>query len=276
MTLNFEVRGSGTPLICLHGFPLDHRSLLSLDGALGSVPGWARYYVDLPGFGESAGEGIDSSLAVADAVAAFIREELGDQSFALLGHSFGGMISRYLAGVFGGQVLGVAMLAPVAVADAERRQRPEHRVLVTADGWIEKIPDEQRQSFEENCIFHTPEMWVAYRDGVLPGLSAGDPAAVNRINAHYALPSEPEQQFGPFVQPSLMVLGRLDSSVGYLDQLALSESYPSATIALLDRAGHMPFWEQPELVASMLRDWLERVGNDRVRNDRADSGGAHE
>lgn len=259
MTVSYEVRGEGTPLIVLHGFPLDHRSMLPLD-PLVAAPGWARYYLDLPGFGASAaGVEIDSSLAVAEAVAEFIRREFGDMPFALVGHSFGGLVARYLAGVFGSQVLGLALIAPVVVAEHERRRAPAHTVLVPAGSWIAELSDEDREGFESNCIIHTPQMWRVYRDQIIAGISTNDPGVVERVGANYALPGEPERRFGAFAAPSVLILGRYDSSVGYRDQLDLVDDYPSSTVAVLDRAGHMPFLEQPELVETLLRDWLERV-----------------
>lgn len=42
-------RGSGAPLILVHGMGVDHRLLLPLDAALEAAGGWERIYVDLPG-----------------------------------------------------------------------------------------------------------------------------------------------------------------------------------------------------------------------------------
>ena len=79
-------RGSGTPLLLVHGFCVDHRLLLALDDAIDAHGGWRRIYVDLPGMGRTeAGPEIDSLDAVADAVVTFVRQELGDEPFAVLG-----------------------------------------------------------------------------------------------------------------------------------------------------------------------------------------------
>ena len=63
------------------------------------------------------------------------------------------------------------------------------------------------------------------------------------------------------------MLGRQDAVVGYRSALALIEDYPRATVAVLDRAGHSAPWEQPALLGSLVRDWLDRVEADAEMRD---------
>jgi pimeloyl-ACP methyl ester carboxylesterase len=41
--------GSGTPIVLLHGFGMDHRSLLPLESTFERSGLWRRIYLDLPG-----------------------------------------------------------------------------------------------------------------------------------------------------------------------------------------------------------------------------------
>ena len=63
----------------------------------------------------------------------------------------------------------------------------------------------------------------------------------------------------PFGGPTLILAGRQDASVGYLDAIDLLESYPRATLAILDRAGHGLRAEQPALFRALTNEWLDRV-----------------
>ncbi|GAA3271121.1 alpha/beta fold hydrolase [Paenarthrobacter aurescens] len=63
------------------------------------------------------GPEIDSADAVAGAVASFASKTFSDERFAVLGNSFGGRIACHLMAEFVEQVLGLALLCPVAVAD---------------------------------------------------------------------------------------------------------------------------------------------------------------
>ena len=63
----------------------------------------------------------------------------------------------------------------------------------------------------------------------------------------------------PFPAPTLIVAGRQDSIVGYRDAWRILESYPRATIAVLDRAGHCLEIEQARLFHALVSEWLDRV-----------------
>jgi pimeloyl-ACP methyl ester carboxylesterase len=63
----------------------------------------------------------------------------------------------------------------------------------------------------------------------------------------------------PLVRPALFVLGRQDSVTGYRSAWSMLESYPRATFAVLDRAGHALAYEQAPLFNALARDWLDRV-----------------
>jgi pimeloyl-ACP methyl ester carboxylesterase len=67
-------RGSGIPLVLLHGFSVDHRLLLPLDPAIEAAGGWRRLYFDLPGHGLSAMGGAASTEDVVQVVEAEIRD----------------------------------------------------------------------------------------------------------------------------------------------------------------------------------------------------------
>lgn len=62
-----------------------------------------------------------------------------------------------------------------------------------------------------------------------------------------------------YARPTVVVAGRLDSTVGYAAATDLVDEYPHASLAVLDNAGHALPHEQPELLHALLTDWLVRV-----------------
>lgn len=62
-----------------------------------------------------------------------------------------------------------------------------------------------------------------------------------------------------FSGPSLFVCGRQDDCVGFADRWALAQTYPRATLAVADTAGHNLQLEQPALFEALVRDWPDRV-----------------
>ncbi len=56
ITISYEVRGEGRPLLALHGWPLDHRAMVgAFEPIFAKRKGWKRIYPDLPGMGKTKG-----------------------------------------------------------------------------------------------------------------------------------------------------------------------------------------------------------------------------
>jgi len=64
-----------------------------------------------------------------------------------------------------------------------------------------------------------------------------------------------------FDKPVLILAGRQESVVGYLDAWKTLAQFPRATFAVLDRAGHYLPTEQHERLLALAGEWLRRVRN---------------
>lgn len=62
-----------------------------------------------------------------------------------------------------------------------------------------------------------------------------------------------------FLVPALYAVASEDSMVGYRDAWKMLESYPRATFAILEKAGHFLGLEQEELFLALANEWLQRV-----------------
>lgn len=266
MTLNHVARGAGAPLVAIHGFNVDHRMMLPLvEPLFGTDVPVRRLYPDLPGMGESPGGGIDSADDVADALDAWLAENVGDEPFLLVGLSFGGYLARELCRRRPEQVRGLALLVPVAEPDKEKRRTPDHEPIEVDEDFLAALEESDGaaavKEFEEMAVVQTPQQYAAFRDQIVPGLRAADQDTLDRINDAYALSGLPETQ--PWDGPALVVCGRQDAIVGWRDQADLLESYPRATFAVLDRAGHNVHLEAPEQTQALLSAWVQRCDADR-------------
>ncbi|WP_033344131.1 alpha/beta fold hydrolase [Catenuloplanes japonicus] len=251
--------GSGTPVVLLHGFGLDHRSLLPLEPTFTRSGGWRRLYLDLPGATGTPADGISSTQEVAEATVAEIRERLGDTPFAVLGCSFGGMIARYVAHALRPQVLGLATVAGVFVAAHARRDVPARTVL-RHEPEVDAILGAAVEQYREDAVVESADDARAFLEYLLPGLDGADPDAIARIGARYSLDREPEDAHPePFLAPALHITGRQDHVVGYADAWRRVAHYPHATVTALDAAGHNLLFEQAGLCAALVTDWLDRI-----------------
>lgn len=252
-------RGSGTPLVLVHGHGLDHRSLLPLDPVVEAAGGWRRLHLDLPGTAGTPIGDVASTQDVVDAVLAELGRRLGDEPFAVLGMSFGGMVARQVAHVLRPRVLGLATLAGVFVAEHARRAVPPATVLRTDPAAL-ALAGAAADDYAELAVVQGVENARAFLEHLQPGIAGADDAGLARIAARYALEREPEDAYPePFTQPALVLTARQDQVVGYADAWARVEHYPRATFVVLDAAGHHAHLDRPALTAALVADWLERV-----------------
>ena len=256
--ISWNEHGIGIPVVMLHGLVGDHRLISRFtESVLGPRPGLRRLHVDLPGHGMSSGDGVSSSDDVVERVAAFLDDVLPGESYAVVGNSFGGGVARALTAREPSRVLGMALIAPMIIADHARRDVP---TLVPID--VEPLDggtDDDRRDFAELTFRQTKQHWQLYLDEVAPGARLADMDAIGRISAAYEFTVRPESRFTTYDRPVTFILGRQDPVVGYTDALALAASYPRATYVIADAAGHNPHHEQPELCAAALGSWIDAV-----------------
>ena len=240
--------GTGRPVLVLHGAGVDHHEAEAcFEPALDGVPGLRRIYPDLPGMGRSvAPETMRSADDVLDALLHFADEVTGGTVHLLIGHSAGGYYAQAMAARRPSRVAGLALVCPLLPGV---RDVPGHRV-VAGSGTI------GNEDFRSYFVLQTPEMLDRYERFVAPGAALADQAALDRIGERWELSPHP----GPaYAGPTVIVAGRLDSTVGYRAAADLLDHHPRATLAVVDDAGHALPHDQPELLRALLAEWLSRV-----------------
>jgi pimeloyl-ACP methyl ester carboxylesterase len=240
--------GRGTPLVFLHGagglFP-DNPFLDQLA---------QRYHVfapELPGYGESSGEELledmlDFALHGWDVVTA-----LGLERPHLIGHSMGGMIAAEMA-----------CLAPRDLAKL---------VLVGAAGlWLDAHPIPDIFSFLPHefaeLLFHDRGAGEALLTG---GLDLRNPDALMQFyiantkrlsmagKILFPIPNRRlAKRLYRLTAPTLLVWGRSDRLIPPVYAERFQALIPQAELALIDAAGHMLPYEQPEAFVSAVTRFL--------------------
>lgn len=259
----YEIYGSGTPVIMLHGWSPDHRLMKGcMEPIFQSLDApWQRIYFDLPGMGQTPGRpwitGTDEMLAV---VLEFIDGVIPNRHFLVAGESYGGYLARGVIRERRSLVDGLLLICPVAVQETQRETAPALRVLEKDEALLNSLADEDRPFFEGINVLQTRRVWDKFKEDILPGLKVADYAFLeNSLGQHVPYRSNVDQVAEPYTQPTLMVMGRQDSAVGYCDHWQLIENYPRASFVILDRAGHNLQIDQEVLFGELVKEWLERV-----------------
>lgn len=248
--VHYVEHGTGLPLIALHGAGVDHREI---EAALEPIvpAGLRRVYPDLPGMGRSTADGLRSNDDVVALLGEFV-EQLGDGPVLLLGHSYGGYLARGLAARRPELVRGLALCCPVGEGSGELPERAVVRSDADADAELEPA---QREGFADYFVVRTRATARRYRDSVVPGNLLVDEQALERVFGGWRI----DIGSADFSAPTLIVVGRHDTTAGWRAAFDLLEHYPHASYAVVDGAGHALMHERPELLAPLLADWLERA-----------------
>lgn len=250
-TVHFVEHGTGTPLVVLHGSGVDHREIEAAIEAIVPDAGYRRVYPDLPGMGRSTTDGLACNDDVVKLLGDLI-DRLAEGPALLLGHSYGAYLARGVAAQRPEVVLGLALLCPIA---ERSRDVPDHDVVHQDADAHDELEPAQRAGFDEYFVVRTAATARRYRDHVLPGTRLVDEGALGRIFSAWRVDVGSQA----FTAPTLIVAGRRDSVVGYADAIELLERYPQASLAVVEDAGHALMHERPELLAAILRDWLDRA-----------------
>lgn len=246
-------QGEGMPLLGLHGGYSSRGEIEAiLDLVLPEAPAFERWTPDLPGMGDSVGTSVDGAEEVVDLLCDLIAAEFGGRRFVLLGHSLGGFIARAVAARMPDQVCAVALLCPLP---AELQPEPAS-VVEVEDGAMDGLSERERGEFEGYFVWHTAEAVARFRDGVAGSLNRYDADIVGRImeSADFDVGHSGDDL------PTLLVLGRRDSLLGYRSQAAAAEAWGRATVVIADDAGHALPHEKPDLVRMLLSDLFRRAG----------------
>ena len=229
IAVHYVEHGAGRPVLVLHGAGVDHREAEAcFEPAFGGVAGFRRIYPDLPGMGRtSAPDGLRSAEDVLDTLLDFAGEVTDGTPYLLIGHSAGAYYAQAMAARAPTQVAGLALVCPLLPGV---RDVPEHRVVVGSG----EIGDDEFRSY---FVVQTPEMLERYERYVAPAAALVDQAALERIGERWELAPD----HGPaYAGPTLVVAGRLDSTVGYAAAADLVDHYPHASLAVRRRRGPRP------------------------------------
>ncbi len=248
MDMNHKRVGSGPPLLLIHGLA---GSRDSFDTIIDDLAAQREVIaIDLPGFGETPPmPGEASTPAYADAVTAFLRQH-DLVGVDVVGSSMGARIALELARR-GGVVGKVVALNPGGFW-SKAAQRG-FRISVGASIALVNAIRPLLPLLTSNPVTRTillPQFsarpWAIKSATVLPALRGFK--APSTKSAFRFLASGPPQEGAPagtLDQPVLMVWGKQDYVTLAKQSVRAQELFPDATVELIPRCGHFPFWDQP-------------------------------
>ena len=257
MPLNDERRGSGSPLLLVHGLGAGWRSWSPILDELAEHR--EIIAVDLPGFGETPPLAGEISIAtLTDSVANFIREQ-GLDGVSTAGQSMGGRIVLELArrGIGGDTVAldpgGFWTDREVALFGATLRPS-----IALVRALRSRLPALLDSAVARTLLLaqFSARPWALSRETVLPDVRglADSPSTGAAMDA---LTKGPKQQGAP----AGTVPGRVTIGWGRRDLVTVpkqaaraTELFPDAALHWFERCGHFPQWDAPHEAVRLILD----------------------
>ena len=260
MPLHADVRGSGPPLVLVHGFTQTGR----LWGRFGDLLGdsYTLIAVDLPGHGDSGS--VRSDLATtAGLVAESARATVGDGGCALLGYSLGARVALHVA-ILGelplsGLVL-IGATAGIEDPDARRDRRLADDTLadeLDASGDVEGFVD----AWLQNPMFERLASGdAAGRSERLRNSASGLASSLRLCGVGT---QEPLWDRLPTITSPVLALAGTDDTRFASSALRAARLVPHGVASLVPGGGHAVHLAQPEQTSRLVRHWLDAVAPDR-------------
>jgi proline iminopeptidase len=262
--MSVEEVGSGFPLIVLHGGPgLDHTMFRPWLDPLGDE--FRLLYVDERGQGRS--EHVDPetlSLEVFARDVDLLAQALGLDRFALLGHSFGAIVTTWHATEVGTAaayvISGGADASGPMMADVEASlEAMGEQGVAIAETWEREQTVESEAELKELLAAQMP---FHFHGEVPPGYgeeTVGSPEVLR----HFARIGYGDFDYRPRLanvrRPTLVVVGEHDRTTTPRAARILHEGIEGSELLVVPDAGHMSFVEDRQRYLDAVRGFLRPV-----------------
>lgn len=268
VTIWYEVRGAGseTPLFIVNGGPgFDHAYVHLGD------PVWDKFaknrrviFYDQRGNGRSSELKPGQSCTLADQIADLeaLRKQLGIDKIDLLGHSWGGYLVMAYAALHPGHIRHLVIVDSAAPKIGDTKYLfndifpdtiEKQDAFNFADALGDKNATAESLALYDTMLFYSPEK----RELGLPVMKASDfNKAVNESISNDLNRFDLNPELSKFKFPTLVITGRYDINVAPSVAWKIHKAIPGSRFVVLERSGHIPYFEEPEAFGAALEDFL--------------------
>lgn len=242
--LAYDRHGSGTPLVLLHGYPLDHQIWESLTPLLKDT--FDIILPDLRGFGSSTTVNTTYTMNDFASDIAGLLDHLGIQKTAIAGHSMGGYAALAFARLYPDRVGGLGLVSSQALADPpDRREGRYKSAAEVAEKGINDVVESMTPKFtpDKTLQAHVHEIMARQHSNALMGALK---AMAERADSSALLSA--------FKSPVVIVHGDTDTLIPIERAREAQALIPHAHFVELKGVGHVPMMEASQATAEALRN----------------------
>lgn len=241
--LAYERRGKGTPLVLLHGYPLDHHTwdfvAPSLDGTFDLI------MPDLRGFGQSTTVEAQYTLDDFASDIAGLLDTLGMQKASVAGHSMGGYVALAFAKLYPDRISGLGLVSTQTLADPPDRKEGRYKTAAdVAEKGIGGVVETMKSKFSPS---------EEYQNAVTAIMQRQQPAAFIGALKAMAERTDTSSLLANLKIPVVVIHGDTDSLISIDRAREMKNAVPHAHFVELKGVGHLPMMEAVKETAEALK-----------------------
>lgn len=246
--VRFSDKGKGRVIVLLHGFLESLTIFDKFSSAL--AKNFRVISVDLPGHGFTPLIGYVHSMELMAECVKTVLDFAGVRKYVLVGHSMGGYVALAFAEMFPQNVSGLCLFHSTALPDSEEKKKERDRVAeLVRKNHVQFVSELIPKLFaKENMFMLEKEIEKAKqiavntpKEGIvaaLKGMKERPSREAVLKNANY---------------PVLFIIGKHDSILAWENLLLLASLPKKSYQTVLEHAGHMGFFEAPEITLESLK-----------------------
>ncbi|MFC9702413.1 alpha/beta fold hydrolase [Streptomyces sp. NPDC056943] len=253
--LYFEDRGSGPALLLVHGHPFDHtmwqpqidrfsltHRVIAPDlRGYGITPLGATALTETTDLGDFAEDLVD------------LLDDLGIEEAVVAGLSMGGQIAMELHRRHPERVRGLVLADTFPAAETEegkavRNAMADRLLREGMQGYADEVLDRMVAPYNTHAAPHVHRM-----------MCATDPVGAAAALRGRAERPDYRESLTTVAVPALVVVGRDDTYTPVEDAEEMHALLPDSTLAVIERAAHLPNLERPEEFDAVLDSYLRSL-----------------
>ncbi len=247
----YQVAGTGTPLLLIHGFPLSGELF---QGQLAGLSG--RFQVitpDLRGFGKSSTPSPYGSIEQYTSDILAFMNALHIQRAVIGGHSMGGQITLELYHQAPQRFLGMLLIDtnPMAASVVEQAEWPSFGAQAQKEGVPSIVSTVEPQMLTGTGRMGSPALAAEMADILAEGSVNGV------VGGGFALAARPDftTMLHAITVPTLVLVGVDDPIYSYEVSTMTHNAIPFSKLVVLPQAEHASIFEQPALANAAITQW---------------------
>ena len=249
-TIAFTTRGSGRPVILLHGFPMNSTVWESFASQLST--NFEVFTPDLPGFGKSAILPVPFSISDVAAQMLLWIDEQKIINPVVIGHSLGGYVTLAMAAKAEEKLAGIGLFHSTAYADSAEKKESRTKTIefVKKNGVLAFTSNFIQQLFADPhhpAIVIVREIAMQSTEEAVVGYTAAmrdRPECVNVL-----------EQFN---KPVLLIGGTKDQGIPGASIEEQAQVCKQPDLHLLTQVAHMGMFEQPSETVNLVKFFVNR------------------